>query len=173
MTVKEFWRPIKGYLNYHVSSIGRVKNNNTNRILKAGKDTNGYYIVVLCKNGKMKTHKVHKLVAIHFLNHKIGIKNQVIDHIDHDRLNNNVGNLRIVTNRENSSHRIGKTNGKYTSIYTGVYWDKQPKRWKAAITINNKKINLGMFKEEKDAANAYINALSSLVIEIGTQLKKV
>ena len=43
--------------------MGNVRNDKTNRILKPGIGKNGYCYVNLCKNGKMKTMRVHKLVA--------------------------------------------------------------------------------------------------------------
>ena len=50
----EMWRLINGYDNYEVSSHGRVRNNRTMRILKGGKNLDGYIHVGLSKNGKIK-----------------------------------------------------------------------------------------------------------------------
>ena len=59
----EHWASIDGYLNYQISWWGRVVNTKTGRILKAGRSSNSYLSVVLCKGGKMKSHSVHVLVA--------------------------------------------------------------------------------------------------------------
>ena len=78
--------------------------------------------------------------------------NLVIDHIDHDGLNNQKSNLRICTQRQNTVNRMpfGK------SKYKGVYFDGN--RIRAIINYNNKKRYLGSFKNEMDAAKAYDEA---------------
>ena len=72
-----------------------------------------------------------------------------IDHIDGHRLNNAVNNLRIVTQQQNNWNM---TRAK------GYYWDKQNKKWRGQICVNCKAINLGLFENEIDARNAYLNA---------------
>tara|TARA_R110000803_G_scaffold81554_1_gene147510 strand:- start:266 stop:748 length:483 start_codon:yes stop_codon:yes gene_type:complete len=72
-----------------------------------------------------------------------------IDHIDGNPLNNNIENLRVVTNQENQWNR---TKAK------GYYWFKRDKNWKAEIRLNGKCIYLGCFDNEIDAHNAYLDA---------------
>jgi len=72
-----------------------------------------------------------------------------IDHIDGDKLNNNIENLRVVTHQEN---QWNQTRAK------GCYWNKREKKWKADITLNRKTIYLGTFDKEIDARNAYLEA---------------
>ena len=68
-----------------------------------------------------------------------------IDHIDGDRANNRISNLRAVSHQENSKNsKLSKNN---TSGVTGVYWHKKTSKWEAAIAINGKKIHLGLFND--------------------------
>ena len=76
-------------------------------------------------------------------------RNNAIDHIDGNPLNNNIENLRVVTNQQNQWNR---TRAK------GYIWDKKRNKWRAKITLNNKTINLGIFDNEDDARNAYLDA---------------
>jgi hypothetical protein len=150
---RENFRAIDGYDNYEVSDCGRVRNVTTARILKAG-TRNGYQQVGLSKVGKIKTMKIHQLVAQAFLENPLNKK--CIDHIDNNKLNNHVSNLRYATPRENG---MNKTKSKNTSSsFKGVYFFKRDKKWYARIKINGKTIHLGSFKTEKLAAIAYNNA---------------
>ena len=77
----------------------------------------------------------------------------VVDHIDHNGLNNQKANLRICTHKENIIHskkRLGTS-----SKYKGVCFDKSRNRWKAEIKVQNKRIQLGRFLLETDAAIKY------------------
>lgn len=105
-TITEIWKPVLGYNNtYWVSSFGRVKSlkKNKERMLKAGIASNGYYTVALCKDGEQQTYTVHSLVANYFVDGKSPLKN-FINHIDGNKLNNNVSNLEWCTNKENLNH---------------------------------------------------------------------
>lgn len=167
MNQTEIWKDIKGYEGlYQVSNYGRVKGldrfDNLNRsvkgiILKACIVGNGYHGVNLC-NGKSKSYVIHRLVAMAFLNHKPSECKLVIDHIDFNRINNHLSNLRIITNRKNTNRKHLKS----TSDYTGVSWFKNYKKWRAQIKINGKDKHLGYFTEELEASKVYDNALNQL-----------
>ena len=75
----------------------------------------------------------------------------MIDHIDHNKHNNLITNLRLGTNSLNQQHR----HVKYVKGYT---WAKDTKKWQASIRINNKLIYLGQFEKEEDARQAYLKA---------------
>ena len=62
----ENWRLVDGYVNYEVSSHGRIRNNQSGRILKNCIIGSGYYSVLLCKDGKMKRMMIHRLVCFAF-----------------------------------------------------------------------------------------------------------
>ena len=71
-----------------------------------------------------------------------------IDHIDRNKLNNNIDNLRVVTATENQ----------YNTEHKGYYWNKRDTIWMSAITVDGKKIHLGCFVIEEEARNAYLEA---------------
>lgn len=98
----EEWKTFEDYNNYLISNKGRIKNVITNRLLKPSV-ASGYYKVRLSKNGKVKDFLIHKLVYCLFNDEEYLIdKNYVIDHIDANKLNNNINNLRKITNSENA-----------------------------------------------------------------------
>ena len=80
-------------------------------------------------------------------------KENVIDHLDGNSLNNQKNNLRICTHAENM--RNSKIYSNNTSGFKGVYWHKQTAKWMAYIRINNKQLHLGLFIDPKEAARAY------------------
>ncbi len=80
-------------------------------------------------------------------------KHLVVDHINHNGLDNRKENLRLCTRRQNNHNqrpRVGKT-----SRYKGVYWKKSAKKFVAHIHTKAKKIWLGYFTDEIEAAKAY------------------
>ena len=160
--IEEIWKPIADYKDYQVSNLGNVRSLKfgKERVLNPGKDTRGYLIVVLSKNGKVKTFKVHQLVAVAFLDHTPNGYSSVIDHIDSNPLNNRLENLRIVSQRENTTFGTLKMNT--SSKYTGVSWHKLTKKWKAHIKINGKLKHLGFFNTEEEAGRAYQEKLKEL-----------
>lgn len=100
----EVWAKIKGYPNYEISSLGRIKGNRG--LLRPYSDSRGYLYVGLHRNGEKKVYSVHRLVALHFIDNPLD-KEQV-NHIDGDKTNNTIENLEWVTNQENMTHSIEK-----------------------------------------------------------------
>lgn len=99
MTEQEVWKDIVKYDNYEVSSFGNVKNKKTGRILKPN-NCGGYAAIGLPNN---KTTQIHRLVAMAFI---LNPENKPqVNHIDKNKLNNNLSNLEWCTNKENSIHR--------------------------------------------------------------------
>lgn len=92
-----------------------------------------------------------KLVTMHRI--IMGFPPLTVDHIDGNGLNNQRENLRICTKAENLRNKQ-KFCGT-SSIFKGVYWNTERKKWQAQISVNNKNITLGRFHEEKEAARAY------------------
>lgn len=78
--------------------------------------------------------------------------NELIDHINGNKLDNRKCNLRIVDYSKNAMN--SKTPSNNTSGIKGVYWDKRSNKWEAAIQINMKKKSLGYFKNKEDAIKA-------------------
>lgn len=100
--IHEEWVNIKDYNNYQVSSLGRVRNKRTHKILKPAVNSYGYHRVNLYNTQGMKSKFVHRLVAEAFISnyeHK-----QEINHIDEDKSNNHVSNLEWSTRTENINH---------------------------------------------------------------------
>jgi hypothetical protein len=80
----------------------------------------------------------------------------VCDHINHNGLNNRKPNLRPATASQNSCNT--RRRGKATSRYRGVSCDATFNKWRAQINANGRKIYLGVFDDEIDAAKAYDTA---------------
>ena len=77
-----------------------------------------------------------------------------VDHINNNSLDNRKSNLRIVTHRQNCLNTRPKTKNT-TSRYKGGSWDKESKKWRALITHKGRRISIGRFKNETDAARTY------------------
>jgi hypothetical protein len=158
----EIWEHIPNYDGlYEISNHGRVKSLNYRRtgkekILKnciTGGKINGYYQVTLHNNGVRTNHKIHHLVALVFLDHATdGTTNVVINHIDHDRLNNRLDNLELVTHRYNMS--CHKTD-------VGVSWVKDKNTWQSLIWID-KSVFLCTSKSKELALDMYEKALNNM-----------
>lgn len=100
----EIWKVIDWCNDYQVSTEGRIRSfkNGKETILKPQINKKGYLYVGLCKNGKRKNFKIHKLVAIAFIpntKHK-----KEVNHLDTDKKNNRVSNLEWATTSENMKH---------------------------------------------------------------------
>ena len=143
----EVYRTIKEYDNYEISNFCNVKNKLTGRILKPGKDRYGYYKLNLYKNGKCKLFKIHRLVAIAFIDNPFN--KPCVDHIDNNPLNNNLSNLRFATLKENQHN--SSMSCKNTSTVKGVYFDKPTNKWRAQITLNGKRIHIGLYNTLEEA----------------------
>ncbi|WZP34249.1 HNH endonuclease [Enterococcus phage vB_Efm3_KEN20] len=101
--MKEIWKDIEGYEGvYHVSNLGRVKRVATNRVLQPYRNKVGYLLVYLCKNGKRKTHRIHRLVAQSFIPNPEN--KPEVNHLDENKINNMVSNLEWSTRKENCNY---------------------------------------------------------------------
>jgi len=167
----ETWKDVPNYEGcYQVSNLGRVKSL-SRIILRKGKypflskekilqnyiDPHGYLTISLHKKSKAVTFKVHKVVAMGFLNHiPDGTHKIVVDHINNVKTDNRPENLQLITQRENAS----KDRKNKTSKYVGVCWLKADKKWGAYIFLDGKQKKLGYFKDEYDAHLAYQKELN-------------
>ena len=150
--VNECWRSVSAYENYQVSNIGRVRNVSTSRILKPCINQ-GYYQVKLCKNNLAKAHKIHKLVANEFLIKPDTDDKLIIDHINRNRTDNQITNLRWASYEQNSWNVGNRTHAR--SNYKGVSFHNTNKSWVARISANTHQLHIGYFRTEKEAAKAY------------------
>ena len=149
----ESWAMIIGHENYYVSSFGRVMNIVKQREL-GGEDIQGYHRVVI----QNKKFLVHRLVAEAFIPNPD--KKPMVDHIDGNRRNNHVSNLRWATNQENQFN--SKKQNNKTSHYKGVSRRHDTNRWRARIVYNGRKINVGSYKTAEEAGRAYDDMANEL-----------
>ena len=146
--VHKDWIITNNYFKY-----GEVDFNKLKLTLKGYK-----HIGIQIKGLKPKTKSVHQLIAAAFLNYKFQGYKLVVDHIDSNPLNNNVKNLRIVTQRENISKEIILKK----ILPIGVCFDKSRNKYIAQITINSKHMNLGRYNTPEEASQAYQNKLKTI-----------
>lgn len=103
---------------------------------------NGYLLTHIGK----QTYRVHRLIFLH----QHGYLPPEIDHIDRNKTNNRVENLRSVTRAQNTHN--GSTPKNNTSGVKGVYWHKDAKKWHAQCRVAGKTHYLGIFAELDAAA---------------------
>jgi hypothetical protein len=107
----EIWKSINGYDDYQISNLGRVKSlkYNKERILKPFSNSDGYLTVELRKNkDESKYCRIHNLIALAFIPNPYN--KSCIDHIDRNKTNNSINNLRWVTHQENMCNISVKKN---------------------------------------------------------------
>ena len=142
--MEEIWKVIKEAPNYSVSNLGRVKNNQTNRILKTQKSEAYERVRFKCSDGKNHTKRVHRLVLEAF--HPIeGMDKLVVNHKDANHFNNKLENLEWTTQSENvrRTWERGRTySNKDLNYY--VYDINKTEKWKPVADYPNYEIsNLG------------------------------
>lgn len=135
--MEEIWKEIKGYPNYQVSNMGRIKRlstgyyRRTEKILKPQLQNNGYLHIQLSQKNKTKCILVHRLIAQVFIPNPNNLPQ--VNHINEDKTDNRVENLewcdrkyninygngiskRVKTNKENGTYKkIGEINSKIRS----------------------------------------------------------
>jgi len=122
------------------------------RLAKKGRiagtiNQNGY--LSICLLGKI--YKLHRIIF--FYHH--GYFPKVVDHIDGNKVNNKIENLReasISQNAWNSKIRITNKSG-----VKGISWDKKANKWRASCTVNYKQNNLGCFEDIEEAKKVIKN----------------
>lgn len=108
----------KEYKNYFVSSCGRVRHKIKNNLLRPSLAC-GYYKVRLSENGLVYDEMVHQLVYKVFKGEYE--KGYIIDHIDGNKLNNNINNLRVITQSENTLSALYETKTNSSAKKVGQY----------------------------------------------------
>jgi len=93
-----------------------------------------------------KSYYMHKVVMM-------CSSDDMVDHIDGNKLNNQKSNLRKCTQLENTRNR--KLDKRNKSGYKGVTWYPRDEKWRASISVSGKVKWLGLFSDPKEAAMAY------------------
>ena len=102
-----------------------------------------------------KKKMVHKIIWLH----QKGVwPNNQLDHINGDRKDNRIENLRQVTNRINCHNKKVHREGNLL----GAYFDKRRNHWRSQIRVDKYIIYLGCFKTQLEAHSAYINKCKEL-----------
>jgi hypothetical protein len=172
--MKEVWKDIKDFEGlYQISNLGRVKSLEreyefgvpkaikklNEKIFNVSLNSNGYPTIRLSKNNKGKTISVHRLVAEAFINNEDNL--ECVDHINSDRTDNRVDNLRWCSKQENNRF-INRKKKHHTSNKVGVHYYKATNKYRAKIVIDGKENHIGYFKTEQEAADAYDNYVFQL-----------
>lgn len=119
-------------------------------------DDNGYVRIKVSPNGYERAHRLAWL----FVHGHLPVGE--IDHIDGDRANNRIINLRDVTKMENQHNRCAPKRDARTAKVIGVSWYKPTQKWCAQIQVAKKKIHLGYHDTIEEAHTAYIKAKHEL-----------
>ena len=137
---------------YSITKDGRVYNERFGRVCRPTPDRQGYLRVALPVDlGISRTFRVHNLVYTNFIGPvPDGME---IDHINRDKTDNRLDNLRLVTARDNSHNSV--YNG---TRRRGIYFSKQREKWIAAIHIDGKRHYIGIYENEDEALAAYNEA---------------
>jgi len=141
-------KDIKGYGGkYLVDKEGNIYSKPKGRLLKPCKSIRGYMVVTLNK----KTRTVHQLVAETFIDFNYKSNNLVIDHINRDKTDNNLSNLRLVSKSENYKNSYYYENRNLGSI--GL---RSNGSFRVRLTYSNLKFDK-TFKLKNDAENYLAN----------------
>jgi hypothetical protein len=148
--INEEWKEIEGFEYYLISNLGNVYSEYSMKPVKARIDKDGYKRVDLRKDKTRYTCRIHRLVALAFIQKPEN--KPFVDHINNNTLDNRIENLRWATVQENTfNSKICKNN---TSGVKGVSYNKRDKKWVASIKINGKKSHLGSFDNKEEAIKA-------------------
>lgn len=139
--VMQYFTYLDGYLYWKVSSGQRARPGDKIKCMSK----NGY-IVVQVNN---RRYYVHRLIYLYHHGHFPAF----IDHVNGDRSDNRIENLRKASKRENNLNRIG--NKCSTSEYKGVNYDKERGKFKVRIGNGGVAYNIGRFYDEINAAISY------------------
>ena len=108
----------------------------------AGKKDNKGYVQLTYD---YKNYSAHRLAWFYVYKE---FPSKALDHINRNKEDNRISNLREVSSAENSQNRSSK----------GYWLQKAPNIWRSKIVVNNKTIYLGLFKTEEEAREAYVKA---------------
>jgi len=123
---------------YKINKKGEIWSCFLNRFLSLCINQDGYYKYVLCNENGKKTVLAHRVVAKQFIPNPNNLP--LIDHIDRNRLNNNVDNLRWVSLRQNQLNRKD-------TKHPYIYYQKQSNNYRIAIDIKKQEVYTSTHKD--------------------------
>jgi hypothetical protein len=112
MSKQEEWKPILNHENYEISNEGNIRRKSTGTPVKQALDDREYYSIMLWTNKKQYKKRVHRLIWNSFNDCEC---KQTVDHINQDKHDNRLENLRCISNRDNAKNRgtISNKTNKY------------------------------------------------------------
>lgn len=142
--------------NYKIDLSSNTIYNSINKPLTPNKRKDGYLQIKLCKNGKGKMYLLHRII---FEAHLGKIPNEfVIDHIDHNRQNNDISNLRLVPQSINATNITQKGKGQnfdyksdigeFELIHEDIYFSKTYRKFYRKIVEEFRSMTIHKMKKE-------------------------
>ena len=126
----EEWKVIQDFPDYEVSTLGHIKSSNC--LLKPYESKRGYLVVSLYKNKKQYRKTIHRLVAQAFIDNLLN--EECVDHINRNRLDNRIENLRWVNKKQNG---INRQRGIHNELYIYPFKD----RYRCVVPDKEKRIS--------------------------------
>lgn len=99
----EIWKEITNFSKYEISNYGNVKNKDTQKILQPSIKSGYLCLSLTNNNGIRKSVKIHRLVALNFIPNPEN--KATVNHINHNKLDNNINNLEWMTTTEQNRHK--------------------------------------------------------------------
>ena len=146
LTAKELRKLLRydentGYFYWNDNGTFKVKTGDVAGVV----DSNGYRIITVHN----KPYKAHRLVWLYLYG---TFPTNYLDHINHNKDDNRICNLREVDCVENARNRL-LANNNHSGV-TGVHWSSANRKWKAQIKVNGELIYLGYFSDFNEAVRA-------------------
>jgi hypothetical protein len=107
-------------------------------------NSNGYRQIQFMRNQVV----AHRLA--YYMHYGVGPLEKLVDHINGDKTDNRIKNLRLVTNQQNLFNKSSLSKRNFSG-FTGVFWNKKARKWQVSIVYNGKNIYLGLYSNKEDA----------------------
>lgn len=168
--MQEIWKDVTGYegiyqvSNYsRVKKIGYIKTTKVEHIKKQTVGKTGYYVISIWKKNKSRVVKVHRLIAEAFIENPLN--KPFINHIDCNKLNNDISNLEWCTHKENMMH-AKNNNLMYSPKGTGNNILMLDKKTNEVLKVFNSISDAVEYLNVKESASIY-NAIHKRCKRIG------
>ena len=161
--MEEVWKLIENFENYSVSTFGRIRNNNSNKFLKL-QNKGGYLNIFLINNQIRKSFKVHRIVALTFIENPEN--KPEVNHKDKNKHNNHILNLEWNTRQENNIHRLLNITIKNINKKIIYRLDKETndilEKYESMENAAEWAVNLGLTKNIHNGRNSISNSVNGL-----------